>query len=63
MQPELTSGTGEKDDRAMLEAIRKAVVAGDESGIAAGDVMNEIRERMRRRALASLPPQVRNLKI
>jgi antitoxin ParD1/3/4 len=44
---------GEKEDRARLEAIRGAVLAGEESGIARGDVMEEIRERMRRRALAT----------
>ncbi len=44
---------GEKEDRARLEAIRGAVLAGEESGVAEGDVMQEIRERMRRRALAT----------
>lgn len=44
---------GEKEDRARLEAIREAVVAGEESGIADGDVVKEVRERMRRRALAT----------
>jgi antitoxin ParD1/3/4 len=43
----------EKEDRAKLEAIRAAVLAGEESGIADGDVMNEVRERMRIRALAT----------
>jgi antitoxin ParD1/3/4 len=43
---------GEKEDLARLEVIRGAVLAGEESGIADGDVMKEIRERMRRRALA-----------
>jgi hypothetical protein len=51
------------DDQTKLKAIRRAVLAGEESGIAAGDVMKEIRERMRRRALASSPPRMRNLKI
>jgi antitoxin ParD1/3/4 len=44
---------GEKEDRARLEVIREAVAAGEESGIADGDVLKEVRERMRRRALAT----------
>ncbi|MGP8187636.1 MAG: type II toxin-antitoxin system ParD family antitoxin [Terracidiphilus sp.] len=44
---------GEKEDRAKLEALRSAVLAGEESGVADGDVIGEIRERMRRRALAT----------
>jgi antitoxin ParD1/3/4 len=44
---------GEKEDRARLEVIRDAVAAGEESGIADGDVLKEVRERMRRRALAT----------
>jgi antitoxin ParD1/3/4 len=44
---------GEKEDRARLEVIREAVAAGEESGIAGGDVLKEVRERMRRRALAT----------
>jgi antitoxin ParD1/3/4 len=44
---------GEKEDRARLQAIRGAILAGEESGVAEGDVMQEIRERMRRRALAT----------
>jgi antitoxin ParD1/3/4 len=43
----------EKEDRARLEMIREAVAAGEESGIADGDVLKEVRERMRRRALAT----------
>jgi antitoxin ParD1/3/4 len=43
---------GEKEDRARLEAIRGAVLAGEESGMAEGNVIEEMRERMRRRALA-----------
>jgi hypothetical protein len=46
-----------------LDIVRRAVLAGEESGIAAGDVMKEIRERIRRRVLASMPPRMRNLKI
>jgi antitoxin ParD1/3/4 len=44
---------GEKEDRAKLEAIRSAVLEGEESGLADGDVIGEVRERMRRRALAT----------
>ncbi len=44
---------GEKEDRARLVFIREAVLAAEESGIADGDVMKEIRERMKRRALAT----------
>ena len=44
---------GEKEDRARLEAIREAVLAGEESGIADGDVMREVRQRIKRRALAT----------
>lgn len=43
----------EKEDLARLEVIRGAVLAGEESGFAEGDVIEEIRERMRRRALAT----------
>jgi hypothetical protein len=41
------------DDQTKLETIRRAVLAGEESGIADGDVMEEIRERMHRRASAT----------
>jgi antitoxin ParD1/3/4 len=41
----------EREDQLKLEALRAAVLAGEESGVAEGDVMGEIRERMRRRAL------------
>ena len=44
---------GEKEDRARLQVIREAVLAGEESGIADGDVLREVRERVRRRALAT----------
>ncbi len=44
---------GDREDRAKLEAIRTAVLEGEESGVADGDVMGEVRERMRRRALAT----------
>lgn len=43
----------EEEDRAKLEAVRAAVLAGEESGVAEGDVFSEIRERIRRRALAT----------
>ena len=35
------------------EVIRAAVLEGEESGVAGGDVMGEVRERMRRRAMAT----------
>jgi antitoxin ParD1/3/4 len=41
----------EKEDRARLKAIRAAVLAGERSGIAEGDVIAEARERIRKRAL------------
>jgi antitoxin ParD1/3/4 len=41
----------EQEDLAKLEAIRTAVREGEESGLAEGDVVGEIRERIRRRAL------------
>ncbi|HEU5350926.1 MAG TPA: type II toxin-antitoxin system ParD family antitoxin [Terracidiphilus sp.] len=43
----------EKEDRARLKALRSAVEAGEQSGAAKGDIVAEIRERIRRRALAS----------
>jgi antitoxin ParD1/3/4 len=43
----------EREDRARLKAIRAAVQAGEESGVADGDVIAEVRERIRRRALAT----------
>ncbi|HUX45343.1 MAG TPA: type II toxin-antitoxin system ParD family antitoxin [Terracidiphilus sp.] len=43
----------EREDRARLKAIRSAVQAGEESGIAKGDVLAEVRERIRRRALVT----------
>ena len=46
-------GQAEREDRARLKAIRSAVQAGEQSGIARGDVLAEVRERIRRRALAS----------
>jgi antitoxin ParD1/3/4 len=41
----------EREDQVKLEALRAAVQAGEESGVAEGDVMAEVRERIRRRAL------------
>lgn len=41
----------EREDQVKLEALRAAVQAGEESGIAEGDVVSEVRERIRRRAL------------
>lgn len=40
----------EREDQARLEALRSALVAGEESGIAEGDVFARVRERVRRRA-------------
>jgi antitoxin ParD1/3/4 len=41
----------EREDQARLEALRSAVWAGEESGIADGDVVGEVRERIRGRVL------------
>jgi len=41
----------EREDELKLEALRAAVLAGEESGVAEGDVMSEVRARIRRRAL------------
>jgi antitoxin ParD1/3/4 len=41
----------EREDLARLEALRSAVSAGEASGIAEGDVLGEVRERIRKRAL------------
>lgn len=40
----------EKEDKARLDALRAAVMAGEESGVAKGDVFGEIRNRVRKRA-------------
>jgi antitoxin ParD1/3/4 len=40
-----------REDELKLEALRAAVLAGEESGIAEGDVMGDVRERIRRRAM------------
>lgn len=40
----------EREDRARVHALRAALVAGEKSGIAGGDVIGEARKRIRRRA-------------
>jgi len=40
----------EKEDKAKLDALRSAVLAGEQCGIADGDVFGEIRHRIRDRA-------------
>jgi antitoxin ParD1/3/4 len=40
----------EKEDEAKLDAIRAAVLAGEQSGVAEGDVFGELRDRVRMRA-------------
>ena len=37
----------EKEDRAKLKALRSAIQAGEESGIAGGDVFAEVRDSIR----------------
>lgn len=41
----------ERENLVKLDALRAAVLAGEDSGAADGDVMGEVRERIRRRAL------------
>ncbi|HEU4981832.1 MAG TPA: hypothetical protein VFT88_04045 [Acidobacteriaceae bacterium] len=43
-------GEDEKEDQARLEALRAAIQAGDESGIADGDVFEEVRGYIRQLA-------------
>lgn len=43
----------ERENQIKLDALRAAVLAGEESGIAEGDVVGEVRERIRRRALVT----------
>jgi antitoxin ParD1/3/4 len=43
----------EQEDQLKLEVLRAAILAGEKSGVAEGDVMGEVRERMRRRALVT----------
>ena len=42
----------EREGRARLEALRSAVLAGENSGVAEGDVLGEVRGWVRRRALS-----------
>jgi antitoxin ParD1/3/4 len=41
----------ERENHARLEALRTALEAGEASGIADGDVVGEVRDRIRRRAM------------
>ena len=41
----------EREDEVKLQALREAIIAGKASGTADGDVVGEIRERIRRRSL------------
>jgi len=41
----------EREDEVKLQALREAIIAGEASGTADGDVVGEIRERIRRRSL------------
>jgi len=43
----------DREDQVKLQALKAAILAGEESGVAEGDVMSEVRERIRRRALAT----------
>jgi antitoxin ParD1/3/4 len=43
----------EKEDKAKLDALRSAVLAGEQSGVAEGDVFGELRDRVRQRARAT----------
>ena len=43
----------EREDQARLQTLRVALEAGDASGIADGDVVGEVRQRIRRRAIVS----------
>ena len=43
----------EKEDKAKLEALRAAVLAGEQSGVAEGDIFGELRHRIRQRARAT----------
>jgi putative addiction module CopG family antidote len=44
----------EKEDQARLEALRSAIRAGEESGIAEGDVLEEVRSYIRQIAAEKL---------
>ena len=43
----------DREDLAKLEALRAAVLAGEQSGVAEGDVFAEMEERITRRALVT----------
>lgn len=43
----------EREDKAKLQALREAIVAGEASGVCEGDVIAEVRERIRRRAMVA----------
>lgn len=45
--------SSEREGQAKLDAIRAAVQAGEESGLAEGDVFAEARERIRRPAVVT----------
>jgi hypothetical protein len=45
----------EEGDEAKLNALRAAVRAGEESGVAEGDFIEEVREHVRMRALKAKP--------
>jgi antitoxin ParD1/3/4 len=47
----------EREDEAKLDALRAAVLAGEQNGVAEGDVFGEIRNRIRQRALKAKPRQ------
>jgi|HubBroStandDraft_1064217.scaffolds.fasta_scaffold99741_2 probable addiction module antidote protein len=51
--PKSTMRKSSNSPRPKVTGIHAAVLAGEQSGVAEGDVMAEIRERMRRRALAT----------
>lgn len=40
----------EREDQVKLEALREAIIAGEASGVAPADAVDEIRERLSRRA-------------
>lgn len=43
----------EREDQMKLEALKAALQAGEVSGIAEGDVIGEVRDRIRRRAMVT----------
>lgn len=40
----------DREDRARIDALRAALIAGEQSGVAEGDVFSQVRERVRQRA-------------